>query len=119
MANATDSGPGRADPAAPAVTAQGGGHTVRHPSPKEYIRIALILGAITAAEVGIWYTNISRALLIPALFFFAIVKFALVVLWFMHLRFDSRTYSRFFLLGLAGAVTLFIIVLLTFKAFSG
>jgi cytochrome c oxidase subunit IV len=118
MANATDSAPGHADPAAPAATA-GGGHTVRHPSPKEYIRIALILGAITAAEVAIWYTNLSRALLIPALFFFAIVKFALVVLWFMHLRFDSRTYSRFFLMGLALAVTLFVVVLLTFKAFSG
>ncbi len=119
MANATDSAPGHAYPAAPIVTAHGGGHAVRHPSPKEYIRIALILGAITAAEVGIWYTNMSRALLIPALFFLAIVKFTLVVLWFMHLRFDSRTYSRFFLMGLALAVTLFVVVLLTFKAFSG
>ncbi len=119
MANAADSASGHADPAAPAATTHGGGHTVRHPSPKEYIRIALILGAITAAEVGIWYTNMSRALLIPALFFFAIVKFALVVLWFMHLRFDSRTYSRFFLMGLALAVTLFVVVLLTFEAFSG
>ena len=45
--------------------------------------------------------------------------FSLVVLWFMHLRFDSRTYSRFFLMGLAGAVTLFMVVLFTFKAFQG
>lgn len=119
MANSTDSTSEHLDPAAPAATAHRGGHTARHPSPKEYIRIALLLGALTAAEVGIWYANISRGLLIPALFFFAIVKFSLVVLWFMHLRFDSRMYSRFFMMGLAGAVTLFIIVLLTFKAFSG
>ncbi len=43
----------------------------------------------------------------------------LVVLWYMHLRFDSRTYARFFMIGLAGAVTLYLVVLLTFRAFSG
>jgi cytochrome c oxidase subunit 4 len=95
------------------------GRTVRHPSPKEYIRIAIILALVTAAEVGVYYLEISRGLLIPLLFGFAGVKFALVVLWFMHLRFDSKTYARFFMLGLAGAVTLYMVVLLTFRAFSG
>jgi hypothetical protein len=37
----------------------------------------------------------------------------------MHLRFDSRTYARFFMIGLAGAVTLFLLVLLMFRTFSG
>ncbi|MFB3739521.1 MAG: cytochrome C oxidase subunit IV family protein [Candidatus Velamenicoccus archaeovorus] len=97
----------------------GGGHTVRHPSPKEYIRIAVILGVITAAEVAVYYVESVRSMLIPLLLLFAAIKFSLVVLWFMHLRFDSRTYARFFMLGLAGAVTLFLIVLLTFGAFSG
>jgi cytochrome c oxidase subunit IV len=95
------------------------GRTVRHPSPKEYIRIAIILAVITGAEVGVYYLGLSRGLLIPLLFGFSALKFALVVLWFMHLRFDSRTYARFFLLGLAGATTLYIVVLLTFRAFSG
>jgi hypothetical protein len=36
----------------------------------------------------------------------------------MHLRFDSRTYARFFMIGLAGAVTLYLVVLLMFRAFS-
>jgi cytochrome c oxidase subunit 4 len=94
------------------------GRTVRHPSPREYVRIAVILAVVTAAEIGVYYMEISRGLLIPLLFGFAAVKFALVVLWFMHLRFDSRTYARFFMLGLAGAVTLYIVVLLTFRAFS-
>jgi cytochrome c oxidase subunit IV len=94
------------------------GRTVRHPSPKEYVRIAIILALITGAEVGIYYLDISRGLLIPLLFAFAAIKFALVVLWFMHLRFDSRTYARFFMLGFAGAITLYVIVLLTFRAFS-
>jgi cytochrome c oxidase subunit IV len=93
-------------------------HSGRHPGPKEYIRIAIILGVITAAEVAIYYIEGAKDFLIPVLLFFSFVKFTLVVLWFMHLRFDSRTYARFFVMGLAGAVTLFLIVLLTFQVFS-
>jgi heme/copper-type cytochrome/quinol oxidase subunit 4 len=56
--------------------------------------------------------------MITLLFFFAFVKFALVVLWFMHLRFDDARYSRFFIMGFAGACILFLVVLLLFKAFA-
>ena len=97
----------------------GSGHVARHPSPKEYVRIAIILAIITAAEVAIYYVEAIEDLLIPLLFLFALIKFTLVVLWFMHLRFDSRTYARFFMMGLAGAITLFLIVLLTFRVFAG
>lgn len=90
----------------------------RHPSPKEYIRIAIILGLVTAGEVAIYYIDSLRDVLVPLLFVFAVIKFALVVLWFMHLRFDSRTYSRFFLMGLAGAITLFLVMLMIFRTFA-
>ena len=40
-------------------------------------------------------------MLIPTLFVLAFVKFVLVVLWFMHLKFDDRRYARFFVMGLA------------------
>ncbi len=96
------------------------GRTVRHPSPKEYVRVAVILGLVTAAEVAIYYMDWihEHHLLIPLLFLFSLIKFSLVVLWFMHLRFDSKTYARFFLLGLAGATTLYIAVLLMFRTFA-
>lgn len=96
-----------------------GAHSGRHPSPKEYIRIAVILALITAAEVAIYYIEGAQEFLIPLLFLFAIVKFTLVAMWFMHLKFDSRTYARFFVMGLAGAITLYLVVLLTFQVFSG
>lgn len=102
----------------PAPAPSGTPRRDRHPSPKEYIRIAVVLAAVTAAEVAIYYVPSLRPVLIPLLFLFAVVKFALVVLWFMHLRFDSRTYSRFFVMGLAGAVTLYVVVLLSFGVFS-
>jgi cytochrome c oxidase subunit 4 len=96
-----------------------GSHGGRHPSPKEYIRIAIILAVITAAEVAIYYIEGARDYLIPLLFLFALIKFSLVVMWFMHLKFDSRTYARFFVMGLAGAITLYLVVLLTFQVFAG
>lgn len=103
---------------APEPEVHGGTHGGRHPGPKEYIRIAIILAAITAAEVAVYYIEGFKEILVPVLFFFSFVKFTLVVLWFMHLKFDSRTYARFFVMGLAGAITLFLIVLLTFQVFS-
>jgi cytochrome c oxidase subunit 4 len=81
------------------------------------VRIALILGLVTAAEVAVYYLEAVRPILVPLLFLFSFLKFTLVVLWFMHLRFDSRTYARFFVMGLAGAVTLYVVVLLSFGVF--
>jgi cytochrome c oxidase subunit IV len=98
--------------------ASGREHAAGHPSPKEYVRIGLILAVLTAIEVAVAYTDISHAILIPTLFFLAIVKFALVVLWFMHLKFDDKRYARFFVIGLSGAAILYLVVLISFRAFS-
>jgi cytochrome c oxidase subunit 4 len=92
----------------------GGGH----PSAKEYVRIGVILAVLTALEVAVAYTDVPHAILIPTLFLLAIVKFALVVLWFMHLKFDDRRFARFFVMGLSGAAVLYLIVLISFGAFS-
>jgi cytochrome c oxidase subunit 4 len=89
-----------------------------HPSVKEYVRIGVILVVITAAEVATYYVQEDLGTwLRPILFGLSGVKFALVVLWYMHLKFDSKLYSRFFMMGLAGAVTLYLIVLMIFKVF--
>ncbi len=98
-----------------AASAHGAGG---HPSPKEYVRIGVVLAVITALEVATYYVQDQlKGALIPVLFAAAIVKFAIVVLWFMHLKFDSKTYARLFLMGLALAVTLYIVVLLCFRVF--
>jgi cytochrome c oxidase subunit IV len=89
-----------------------------HPSAKEYVRIFLILIAITGIEVALYYVREDLGpWFIPTLFLLAFSKFALVVLWFMHLKFDSKRYSRFFVMGLAGALTLYSIVLISFRVF--
>ena len=89
-----------------------------HPSPKEYVRIGVILGVLTALEIGASYAGVSTGILIPTLFILAVVKFALVVMWFMHLRFDDRRYARFFVMGLSGASVLYLVVLISLRVFA-
>ncbi len=53
--------------------------------------------------------------LIPALMTMMVVKFALVVGYFMHLRFDNRLLTWVFVAGLALAVVVYIVTLATFE----
>ena len=88
------------------------------PAPRSTSGSSSILIAITAVEVALYYIRDELGgWFIPLLFLLAGSKFALVVLWFMHLKFDSKRYSRFFVMGLAGAMTLYMIVLITFRVF--
>lgn len=89
----------------------------KHPSAKEYVRIGVVLAILTGIEVWLSYSGLPGGLMITLLFAAAILKFALVVLWFMHLRFDDRRYARFFVMGLVGATTLYLIVLMMFGVF--
>lgn len=92
-------------------------HGTGHPSSKEYIRIGVILFVLTGLEIAASYAGVGGAILIPTLFVLAVIKFALVVLWFMHLKFDDRRYARFFVLGLAGAAVLYLVVLISSRVF--
>jgi cytochrome c oxidase subunit 4 len=88
-----------------------------HPSARQYVRIGVILFVLTALEVSASYAGVKKAILIPTLFVLAFIKFLLVVMWFMHLKFDDRRFARFFVMGLAGAAALYLIVLISFRVF--
>jgi cytochrome c oxidase subunit 4 len=93
------------------------GHT-NHPSAKEYLRIGLVLAVLTGLEVAASYRLVDHtALMITVLTLLSVLKFALVVMYFMHLKFDDRRYARFFVMGFALAFTLFLIVLLISKVY--
>jgi cytochrome c oxidase subunit IV len=87
-----------------------------HPSTKEYVRIGVILAVLTGFEIATSYL-VDGAIQIVLLFTGMVLKFSIVVLWYMHLKFDSRMYSRFFVMGVAGAVTLYAVVLMSFRVF--
>jgi caa(3)-type oxidase subunit IV len=75
-------------------------HEAAHPTPARYIAIAVILTAVTAIEVAVYYMEALRGMLVPILLTFSALKFALVVMFYMHLRFDARLFSTFFVGGL-------------------
>lgn len=88
-----------------------------HPGPAEYVRVAVALALITAIEVAIYYLDVNRYTLIFGLIGLSIVKFTLVAMFFMHLRFDSRVFAAFFVGGLLMTFAAFIAVLGMFRAF--
>jgi cytochrome c oxidase subunit 4 len=81
-----------------------------------YIKIALILAAITALEVSTYYVDFGP-LFMPSLMIMMVVKFVMVVSYFMHLKFDSRIFSFMFYTGLGLALFVYITALATFKFF--
>lgn len=89
----------------------GGGHA--HPSALEYLQIGAVLSVITAVEVGLYYIDMSHNLLVVLLLVLSAVKFSLVVLWFMHLKFDNRLFSQFFAGGFLLALAIFAVALST------
>ena len=83
------------------------------PTAKIYIQVGAILAVITALEVAVYYMDVVQGLLLGVLLTLSALKFVLVVLWFMHLRFDTRAFSILFGGGLALAAALFLVVLAT------
>jgi cytochrome c oxidase subunit 4 len=81
-----------------------------------YIKIALILAAITALEVSTYYVDFGP-LFLPSLIIMMVVKFFMVVSYFMHLKFDNRLFSVMFYIGLGLAVFVYFVALATFKFF--
>ena len=90
-----------------------------HPQPRQYVNVAIILAVLTAVEVAIYYVEGVRSILVPILIFLAILKFVLVALWFMHLRFDSNIFKRLFVTGLVLALLVFTVVLIFFSTHGG
>jgi cytochrome c oxidase subunit 4 len=85
-----------------------------HPSPRKYVGIAVILAIVTAIEVAIYYIPALFDYIVPLLLAFAAIKFVFVAMYFMHLKFDSKVFRRFFLIGIFLALTIFGVVLTIF-----
>ena len=83
--------------------AAGGAHSAAHdahahPTWKQYKWVALILTAITVVEVWVYYIpSFTRTkLFVPSLLIMSAVKFAIVVLFYMHLKYDARLFRALF-----------------------
>jgi cytochrome c oxidase subunit 4 len=85
------------------------GEVHEHPTWKQYKWVAVILTAITVFEVWIYYTPFKEsALFVPVLLILSAVKFAIVVMFYMHLKYDHKLFRALFvgpLIIAAGTLT--------------
>src|SRR5947207_901948 len=61
-----------------------------------YLRVAAVLVILTVIEVGVFYVPAFHPVLVPALLILSAVKFTLVVMFYMHLKMDSRFFTFLF-----------------------
>ena len=87
-----------------------------HPTDRQYVIIALILAAVTGLEVALYYIDLGTANN-PSLLILAAIKFAMVGMYFMHLKFDNRILRRLFVTGLILAVFCYFLVFFMFRIF--
>jgi heme/copper-type cytochrome/quinol oxidase subunit 4 len=79
-----------------------------HPGPRVYVTIATILTILTAVEVALFYLEdtVGRTILVVSLLALMVVKFAIVVGWYMHLTFDHPYFRYIFVGGLMVATSI-------------
>jgi cytochrome c oxidase subunit IV len=89
-------------------------HASQHPDEIKYLKVAAILAIATAAEVAVIYVSAWEAMWRQILGTLMVLKFSMVAMYFMHLKFDSKVFRRFFILGIILAIAVYGIVLWTF-----
>lgn len=90
-------------------------HDQEHASIKTYVLIGLVLTIITAAEVAVVYIPALAGVLAPLLIGMSLGKFILVVMFYMHLKFDSRLFTGVFVAPLILAIAVVVSLILLFR----
>lgn len=101
---------------APAGAAHASDHK-EHPTWKQYKWVALILFLITIGEVWAYYVPafVASRAFVPTLLIMSAAKFAIVVLFYMHLRYDHRLFRALFTGPLIIAIITLIALLFLFS----
>jgi caa(3)-type oxidase subunit IV len=101
-------------------------HEHSHPSAGVYAKVGIILFILTALEVGLYeftYGEHSgpmgaqiQPFFVPVLLLLSAAKFALVAMFYMHLKQDSKLFTGVFAFPLAIA-TFIVLALMTLQAY--
>jgi cytochrome c oxidase subunit 4 len=90
-----------------------------HTTPATYVQVALLLALITAFEVALLYfpegLRPPRRAVLLVLVLLSILKFGMVVSFFMHLRYDHRLYAGLFVGGMIVAAGTVLALLALFR----
>ncbi len=94
------------------------GGQVRHPGAATYLIIAAFLVILTAMEITVFYVHELRPVLVPVLIVLGAAKFALVAMFYMHLKYDGWLLTGVFVFPLMMATVLLISLILLFAYLS-
>lgn len=86
-----------------------------HPGPMTYIMVAVVLTVLTALEVAVFYIPALEVAILPILLTLTTGKFVLVVMFYMHLKMDSKVFTWVFAAPLVLAMFLVIGLVVLFK----
>jgi cytochrome c oxidase subunit 4 len=89
----------------------------RHPGTGTYLAVAAVLTIITLVEVGVFYVPAFKPVLVPVLLVLSSAKFALVVMFYMHLKSDHKLFTLVFSLPLMLALGVGLALLFLYGAF--
>lgn len=69
-----------------------------HPTGWTYVKIGILLTVITAVEVWLYYipAAVASPLFNPTMLAMSAAKFLIVVLFYMHLKFDHKLFRMLF-----------------------
>jgi cytochrome c oxidase subunit IV len=97
-----------------------------HPSAAMYAKVGLVLFVLTALEVGLYeitygdhagpFSQNIMPFFVPMLLLLSAAKFALVAMFYMHLKQDSKLFTGVFVfpLTIAAVIILGLIVLMSY-----
>ena len=97
-------------------------HAASHPGPAMYIKIGVVLFILTALEVGLYelahrgggLQAVLKPMLVPLLLILSAGKFALVAMYYMHLKQDSKLFSGLFVFPLIIAAIIIVSLIALF-----
>jgi cytochrome c oxidase subunit IV len=65
-----------------------------------FVQIAMILAVITGVEIVLVYLPLAKWFIVTTLVVLSLVKFLMVIFWFMHLKFDKAFCTILFFIGI-------------------
>jgi len=93
-----------------------GEHPSGHPGPALYALVAIALVILTFMELAVYYVSFLQPLLVPILILLALAKFLLVGGFYMHLYYDQKIFSIFFVFPLILACFIGAALMMIFSA---
>lgn len=92
-----------------------------HPSDRTYLKIGSLLFILTAVEIALYFvedafeSDWSLYVLIASLIILSSIKFVLVVMYYMHLKWDDRMFTWFFLAGMFVAAAIILAMMAMYR----